>query len=260
MEKPWLASVIAHKLLKQIAAATRHAQTKLTKIPGHELFAPIFQTSDLLIVQLKEVVEKLQGATNGDGLGTEQACGRTASSEDVLSSAPTENTLASQDLNSTGHQSQSHEPSDFAPEMPAHCPSFEELLADRMTCIEIVLREELIAAIECRPPRLQHIDVLRRNVASHPRYKSALALIRQLSPAQLRDMQRGMRESTLTQRVELMEALVSSFVTPSCNPDTGSVAHCLDAAPLDSFNRSFLRAMDAYETGANDPHNLHVIP
>ena len=69
------------------------------------------------------------------------------------------------------------------------CPSLEDLPTDRMACIEVVLREELVAALQGRPPNLKHIDVLRRNIASHPRYISASARISQLGPAQLRELQ-----------------------------------------------------------------------
>ena len=242
MEKPWLASVIADKLLRQVATASRQAQNKLKKLKGYEHFQPVFRSSDQLILQIRDLLESIQAADPAEGYSSANTrtdvamgCddGASFSSDSTQNSAHAVRVPVVAELgheHSTGQQ---------------QCDKalFEKLIADRLTCIEAVLREELLAVLEGRAPKLHHLDIVRRNVAAHPRLLSALAFVSQLTPPQLKELQRGIRNAALAQRVDHLESLVASLMSGHCDAGTGMqhVAH----NSSESFSQNFRQAMMA---------------
>lgn len=131
--------------------------------------------------------------------------------------------------------------------------SFEELLKDRLQCIEKVLRLELRAALEGKDADISHADILRRKVASHPRGPAAALLVSALSLRMLRQAQRSCKLSGshaellegLGKRVSVLEKLLRSASSGSL-PDSKDLDEADEGDKVSSdsqLNARFLEAL-----------------
>eukprot|EP00930_Biecheleria_cincta_P019135 TRINITY_DN14695_c0_g1_i1.p1 TRINITY_DN14695_c0_g1~~TRINITY_DN14695_c0_g1_i1.p1 ORF type:complete len:618 (+),score=114.02 TRINITY_DN14695_c0_g1_i1:82-1935(+) len=137
----------------------------------------------------------------------------------------------------------------------------DKLLLDPLRCIAPVLRAELVAALLGQSVDIDHLAILRRNVAAHPRTLSAHLFISLLSSAQLRAAQRGLRnaddialriDALENQLAQLAEGSRHDHATLSMEGAVGTHACGCDFNAsmdlrADSFNQHFLQALHCAE-------------
>ena len=107
----------------------------------------------------------------------------------------------------------------------------EVLLEDRLSCVAPVLREALKSSLGLPADCVKHTDVLRRNVAAHPR-SAGNKLISSLDVAELKGAQRGARQKqgnalAAVQSAKHPPGLALPITTSdvSCQTDDGPYGH-----------------------------------
>ena len=268
--RPRLCVILLEQLARQVAAAARIAQKKINKAGGKDSCSRIFALSDELLSSVQAATMALDtdmhlGApTTGSptpgrddpSWANHPGAGASSSSEEQ-NEHPRSNsgTISCGVQVATGTQAScdnalTHlDPDAGHQDVPQAL--IESLLQDRLECIVPVLRQELIAAIMKTSPKVCHADILRRDVASHPRLASALLRISELSVPQLRAVQRGLRaieccegslaalEAKLTARIDALEAGTSSALhvtslPAACAKAMAAVDDVVPIQPIDS--------------------------
>ena len=208
--KPHLAEAVLDKLVRQVGASVRIAQKKLEKSCGHKCFPELFVACVAAIAAILRGIQssrelgagraqQVQPAASAGSVVTERwPTFAEALAEEMNSSAADISPDASSSENAfpaegrhtaigkkgtccetygipSGHQGQTTFDLDAGThDVPQAL--IESPLQDRIACIMPVFRQELIASITNTTPTICHADILRRNVASHPRLVSGLLM------------------------------------------------------------------------------------
>ena len=200
MDKPWLACLLLDKWARQIGAATRASQKKLEKAAGKETYVSLFSAADQLLMAIRESSQAM------DSDKFQARAKQDSSNESELEPRSSGGEVPDGMLPRVHHCG------------PALCSVevAEKLLQDRLDCIRIVLKQELFLSLGLHAMLehpTTHVDVLRRNVAAHPR-STPTALVSALSGKQLGRAQKGIHAcdlhkfSIIDARLQQLEASI----------------------------------------------------
>eukprot|EP00930_Biecheleria_cincta_P019064 TRINITY_DN14662_c0_g1_i1.p1 TRINITY_DN14662_c0_g1~~TRINITY_DN14662_c0_g1_i1.p1 ORF type:complete len:997 (-),score=162.50 TRINITY_DN14662_c0_g1_i1:271-3177(-) len=204
--KPRLAELLLNQACRNIAANARILQKKLTKIGGGQAFQDVFQQLDKAIASLHSALHSVKF------LGCEE-----------ISEA---NSPVDCDTLEEGASGTNTEVGAFS-DVPAD--ELERLCDDRMACIRPVVFAQLQATVAPSSGDVHpsHLEIIRRNIAVHPRANTARTLVSQIAPADLRRFQRGQRKP--------------SQVKLPCSEEPSQSSDSI-------FNRQFREALAAFQS------------
>ena len=206
--------LLAHK----IGFATRIAQRQLEKISGKGARAEVFRACDYAIAAAKATGQPSALGAHRD----DTTLGSTAPSSTARDLPWLRDPWSSSD----DAKQPTLDVMRAAPAADAVTVDLEELVQDRLECIAPVLRAELLAALapSGMDPVVDPDAQLRRNVAAHPRQKSASYKISSLDRVQLRSLQRGYRSDIHSKVDELAIRL-------SCLEELNTVSAAMRSDP-----------------------------
>eukprot|EP00930_Biecheleria_cincta_P075250 TRINITY_DN62417_c0_g1_i1.p1 TRINITY_DN62417_c0_g1~~TRINITY_DN62417_c0_g1_i1.p1 ORF type:complete len:569 (-),score=74.63 TRINITY_DN62417_c0_g1_i1:222-1928(-) len=227
-EKPHLAHLILEKWQRQVAAATRIGQKKISRCLHQSTCLEAVDACVAASAAISSVIEGLYGKIHAHDGGSvmSEVCHDSLSCSAQLDSQEFPPCIAGCSTSTSALES------DVSDAM------IDELLQDRLTCIAPALRAELACALGAPPGQSvnPHVQRLRRNVAAHPRSRSAWSKISAFDRAQLASLQRGEKraKSSLQSVIDAMHS------------DMGNVES-------DSFNGRFSEACATFQASQSLP-------